>query len=105
MAMAIGIIGFVAAPVSAQQAKCAPRAAILSSLGSSYSEAPVGVGVTQQGALVEVLASDSGSWSIIVSSADGVACLVAAGEGWRVLTPAAPEDPMAALPETPETGT
>ena len=44
------------------------------------------VGVTNKGALVEVLTSaDGGTWTIIVTTPQGMSCLVAAGEGWRFL--------------------
>ena len=74
-------------------------------LGSHYAEEAVGVGVTQQGALVEVLASDGGTWSIVISTPDGLSCLVAAGDGWRSIEPTGIEDPLASLPPDLESGT
>ena len=72
MALVAVFPSLAVAPASAQQVKCAPRDAVLERLGTRYSEAPVGVGVTQQGALVEVLASDGGTWSIVISTPDGL---------------------------------
>ncbi len=53
-----------------------------------YQEAPIGAGVTNSGGLVEVLTTSDGStWTIIVTTPQGVSCLVATGEGWRTLKP------------------
>jgi hypothetical protein len=63
---------------------CAPRDTALAHLAAKYGEAPVAVGVTSKGGLVEVLTTgDGGTWSIIVSMPNGTSCLVAEGEGWR----------------------
>jgi hypothetical protein len=68
------------------QPQCDTRDKVLSLLAEKYKEAPVALGVTNNGGLVEVLSTDEGTtWSIIVTAPDGKSCLVAAGEGWRAL--------------------
>jgi len=65
---------------------CGARAELLAELTKRYSEAPVAVGLSNGGALVEVLTNDSGStWTILVSQPDGTSCLVASGEAWQEL--------------------
>jgi hypothetical protein len=65
---------------------CDQRASVIGRLAEKYGEAPVAIGVTTAGALVEVLATgDGGTWTIIVSNPNGTSCLIAAGEGWRAL--------------------
>tara|TARA_R110002072_G_scaffold11668_18_gene52350 strand:- start:1636 stop:1971 length:336 start_codon:yes stop_codon:yes gene_type:complete len=75
---------------------CNLREKVLSHLATKYSEAPVAIGVTSSGALLEVLSSNEGiTWTVILTRPDGVSCLLAAGEGWRPLPPdqaAAPND-------------
>ena len=59
---------------------------MLELLSKKYSEAPVAVGVTNNGGLVEVLSTgDGNTWSMIITSPQGMSCLVAAGEGWRLI--------------------
>ncbi len=59
---------------------------MLEILSEKYSEAPIAVGVTNNGGLVEVLSTgDGNTWSIIITSPQGMSCLVAAGEGWRLI--------------------
>jgi len=76
--------------------QCNSRETVLELLSQKYSEAPVAVGVANNGGLVEVLsAGDGGTWSIIVTSPKGTSCLVAAGEGWRMFEEQLAQDPEA----------
>lgn len=74
-----------AMPATAQGPQCGPRGVILDALRSGYQERPVSRGVTSTGALLEVFAGPSGSWSILVTVPGGPTCLVSSGEGWRRL--------------------
>ena len=81
---------------AAQQVPCNQRDDVLDHLAQKYQEVPVAIGVTSRGGLVEVLSTGDGqTWTIIISSPDGNACMVAAGEGWRALpqadTPVGPK--------------
>ncbi len=70
----------------AQTQLCGQRASVIGSLAEKYREAPVAIGVTSTGGMVEVLTtSDGTTWTIIMSNPNGTSCLVAAGEGWRAL--------------------
>ena len=68
------------------QPPCNTRDSILADLASRYQEAPIAMGVTSSGGLIEVLSDGKGgTWSIIVSGPDGIACLIASGDGWRAV--------------------
>jgi len=75
------------AGVANQPAKsnCESRAAVLKFLSAQYAEAPVAMGVARNGGLIEVLTSGEGSFTIIVTTPDGLTCMVAAGDGWESL--------------------
>jgi hypothetical protein len=65
---------------------CDQRASIIGHMAEKYREAPVAIGVTSTGGMVEVLTTGDGTtWTIIVSNPNGTSCLIAAGEGWRAL--------------------
>jgi hypothetical protein len=84
----------VAIPFSASAApQCDLRERAVAHLLEKYKESPVALGVTHNGGLVEVLTTADGStWSIIVTTPQGMSCLVAAGDGWRAVPlPAAAE--------------
>lgn len=66
------------------QPQCNDRDDVLELLSKKYKETPIAAGVTNTGGLVEVLTDgESGTWTIIVTTPQGMSCLVAAGEGWR----------------------
>jgi hypothetical protein len=63
---------------------CGPRTAILSTLTGRMQEQPASVALTSDGQLLEVLRSESdGTWSIVITSAKGISCLVANGDSWQ----------------------
>ncbi len=66
------------------QPQCNERDNVLELLAKKYQETPIAAGVTNTGGLVEVHTDhNSGTWTIIVTTPQGMSCLVAAGEGWR----------------------
>jgi hypothetical protein len=77
--------GFTLAAFAASaQPQCNDRSHVLELLAKKYKEAPIAAGVTNSGGLVEVLSDGKGgTWTIIVTTPQGMSCLVAAGEGWR----------------------
>lgn len=96
--MALALIAATSIPLTPSRAfaqasgpPCQERNALLSKLEQRYKEVPVAIGVSKRG-LVELLTTDDGlTWTIILTSPIGVSCMVAAGEGWRALTPAPTE--------------
>ncbi len=80
------LIGWGAFSSSAQaQTICGERGAIVASLEKTYSEAPVSMGLGSNGAIIEVFASPSGTFTIILTRPNGLTCVMAAGENWEDL--------------------
>ena len=74
------------AQTKSQTLLCDQRASIIGHMAEKYREAPVAIGVTSTGSIVEVLTTGDGTtWTIIVSNPNGTSCLIAAGESWRAL--------------------
>jgi len=84
-AAAIGALVLCAAPAAA--APCAPRAEVVKALASKFNEKPLGMGLSQSGALVVIFTSPAGTWTAATVSAAGEACVVGAGDGWTDLAP------------------
>ena len=81
----LGPLGALA-QTQTQAQHCDQRAKVLGHLAQKYHEAPIAVGVTSSGGIVEVLTTGDGqTWTIILSDPNGTSCLIAAGEGWRTL--------------------
>lgn len=90
----IGVIAWVAAitmavmlfvPAAHAEPLCVERKTALKSLEKTYSEAPVSIGLASNGSVIEVLASSSGSFTIILTQPNGLSCVMAAGENWENL--------------------
>ncbi len=64
---------------------CGERRAVVANLEKIHSEAPVSIGLASNGAVIEVLASPSGSFTIILTQPNGLTCVMAAGENWENL--------------------
>ncbi len=64
---------------------CGERSRFVDQLHEQYGEAPAAMGLASNGTVVEVMTSDAGSWTIIVTRPDGVSCVVASGESWEAV--------------------
>ncbi len=80
----VALIGLQAEPASAQQV-CGERAKLMTQLGEKYAEAPVAMGLTSAGAVIEVLTSSLGTWTFLVTYPTGQTCMVASGKSWETL--------------------
>jgi len=87
------LVGAFALPADAQTRNCAPREAIVDRLTDRFGETRQAMGLGANNAMVEVFASPtSGTWTIIVTSAHGITCLVASGQAFETLAEALPAD-------------
>ena len=89
LALAVTLSG-IAVPCLADETPtgappCAGRHEVVDALKSRFSEKTAGVGLTEQGAMMELLTSDDGSWSLLLNFPDGRACMMAAGSNWEGL--------------------
>ncbi|SDC52548.1 hypothetical protein [Ruegeria marina] len=93
MTMGLGVMALAAqqANAQAQPRNCAPRDVVLKHLTEKYGEARRGIGLVQQGSVMEVFASDeTRTWTIVVTLPNGMTCLVASGEAYEALAEALP---------------
>ena len=65
---------------------CAPRDAVIARLAEKYGESRQSIGLGGNNAVMELFASrDTGSWTITVTTANGITCLMAAGQAFETL--------------------
>ena len=63
---------------------CAKRADIAALLGDRYDEAPRAMGVSESGdAAFELYLSGTGTWTITMTTSNGLTCVMAAGKHWQ----------------------
>lgn len=71
------------AAVWAEGMPCATTDQMTDLLASRYGEQSIGGGLTENGVLAEAYTdANTGSWTVMISRADGVSCLMASGQGW-----------------------
>ncbi len=78
---------FMAHPAAAQQAGV-PRAEVVKALGDRYAEESVGLGIAQNGGVIELFTSkDGATWTIVLTMPNGLSRVIATGESWMQITP------------------
>lgn len=89
LALTLGLAGLILLnqPAVAQsQAQCGPRAAVVKSLAEKYAETRRSIGISANNLVMEVYAAeDTGTWTITVTSPQGMTCLVASGQGFEAV--------------------
>lgn len=64
--------------------QCGMRDAVIGALAEGYGERLAGAGLQSETRVLEVWTSDeSGTWTILMTRADGTTCIVASGTDWR----------------------
>lgn len=82
---------FLAASPALGEASCGPRAMVLAALADQFGESRRGYGLAGEAAVMEVFASDeTGTWTITITTPDGVTCLAASGVGFETLAESLP---------------
>jgi hypothetical protein len=85
--LAVTAMVFAVGPASAQVPRCAPRGDLVSTLSEKYKETQNAYGWIGPQAILEVFASEKGGWTVVVTGADGVSCVLAVGIGWENMQP------------------
>jgi len=66
------------------QTFCADRDSVVSKLEASYGEAFAGGGLQNAERIYEVwFSEEKGTWTILMTRADGKSCIMASGTNWR----------------------
>ncbi len=88
-------IGTMAAAQGRSTQVCGQRAAIIAQLNTRFGEQVRAIGLAGQTRIVEVFASDeTGTWTITITSLDGITCLMATGQNYEALPPTPPGERM-----------
>lgn len=92
MTMGLGVMVLAASQANGEGSQnCASRELVLERLADKYGETRQSIGLGTNNAVVEVFAStDTGSWTITVTTPNGLTCLVASGQSFEALAEALP---------------
>lgn len=81
--LVVGMIVALFTVAANAQAVCAARQDMVDNLKQTYGEQQSSVGISRNGAMVEVFTSPTGTWTIIITRPNGVSCLAATGQNWQ----------------------
>ena len=86
--LAIGVaFGLLAAPALAQEQVCGERKVIVDQLENKHGEFRRSVGLQDNMIVVEVFASNHGTWTILFTKPTGISCFMAVGKSWETEAP------------------
>ena len=92
-----GLIWAATAPATAQAANCGDRATVVERLARRWGESRQSIGLAADNTVVEIFAStETGTWTITMTTPGGPTCLVASGEAWQDLAEALPNSDVPA---------
>lgn len=88
--LSVAAILLATTPIADAQTRskaCGDRSKVIERLADKYGETLQSLGLHHNNGVLEVYASeDTGSWTILITRPDGVACLVASGQMWEAQT-------------------
>lgn len=90
VALAATTVMIMAHAPAAEAKTCGPRTALVEYLGAKHREKQTAIGLTASGRLMEIFASANGSWTMLLTQANGNACVVATGKAWASVVPEPP---------------
>ena len=74
----------MAPPAMAQFSQCAPRDMLVAELTAKYGELPSAGGLRSEQHMMEIWAApDTGSWTALMTTAEGISCIMATGTNWH----------------------
>jgi hypothetical protein len=89
--LALTLVGAVPASGTAEEAQlCAERSTLLKQLEQSHAETPQALGLTAGGAVIELLVSPTGGWTLLATYPKQPTCVIAAGRAWQMLPAGGP---------------
>lgn len=78
------LLALGACTTATAQSDCAPRDTAVEYLSEQWGEAIVGAGLESPTSILEVwVAEETGTWTIVRTTPDGMSCIVASGTDWR----------------------
>ena len=82
---AIGLVAAMLLPVSANAAQCGPKKMVTEQLGDRYGEVNFASGIATDNSVKFFGNPRTGTWSVVVIKPDGLACVMATGDGLEVM--------------------
>ncbi len=83
--LAIAAMIFTTSSTTAAPKMCGKRTSMIKVLIEKYNESPRALGLSSAKMAMEIYASESGTWTVMMTLTNGTACIMAAGKSWQEL--------------------
>lgn len=84
VAYAVAMTSVAHAQGAAETSVCGTRTDVVKKLAAKFGELQQGAGLINKNRVLELwLSEETGSWTILMTRADGKTCIMAAGEHWK----------------------
>ncbi len=92
LALSLGFAGVIlGTQIARADPQCGPRDVVLAALADRYGETRRGLGIAGDDKVMELFASEeTGTWTLTLTMADGVTCMMASGQGFQPVNEALP---------------
>lgn len=98
LSVVAGVFAFtlasILAPVQANAAECGKSEKVIAFLGKKYNEQLKAMGLVSNKGFMQLFVAESGTWTVVLTTPEGISCIVAAGDSYEV-TPVAKLEPNA----------
>ncbi|MGK6313950.1 hypothetical protein [Neorhizobium sp. DT-125] len=80
-----GLVAYPAAAASQAVLGCAEHSQIVEFLSSNYAEKLSAAGLVNPKTIIEIYVGENGSWTLLVTNAGGLNCILLSGESWQTI--------------------
>ena len=77
------LLALILISTGAKASVCMQHKTLTGYLSEKFKEEPKAVGLVEQQHLMEVFVSAKGTWTIVMTSTEGISCIIAAGDTWE----------------------
>jgi hypothetical protein len=75
-------VGVSASPAGAQPVLCGKHSAFVEALKTKFNESRQAIAISGTDSVFELYLSEAGTWTMLVTSPNGLTCIMAAGHSW-----------------------
>jgi len=83
--LAAGIATVIGATSASAEMFCGEREKIVGELKETWREDRTAIGLSNNGGVLEVYASEAGTWTLLLTTPEGQTCMIGAGEHWETM--------------------
>ena len=83
--LAAGVALGIAATSASAEMLCGEREKIITELQNTWEEDRTAIGLSNNGGVLEVYASEKGTWTLLLTMPEGQTCMIGAGEHWETM--------------------